>query len=331
MIIDDNQMRHNLDRLVGRRVTDEMWATLKQKQLLQRVDDYESGHALSLGDVAEFVKERLREAGMMLPESGEALEFVTRGREKRDLRGDLRNEAVSLLLAQVAAEDRAVQTFRNRHLGGTLIPWDQVAAWIERQAAKDGKVSVWRPVDAPHYRGSEVKVVQYAVPGSQYAMSKAVSAGGVLDHLRGVGQALSNGLGWKFAEAVMFVLTGEVPLVRPIHVEETMRFPVHAASRISMQIDPTKTPQEVAEVYKKHREHFSGKGRRQRKLEEKSLRLAMFSTTRPKDEPLKKAMRAWNRMYPSWKYTEPTNFGRDIAAVRRRLLQPLKGDLVKDR
>ena len=55
----------------------------------------------------------------------------------------------------------------------------------------------------------------------------------------------------------------------------------------------------------------------------------MFSTTRPKDEPLKKGMRAWNRKYPDWKHTERTNFGRDIAEVRRRLIQPLRGDLVK--
>ncbi len=127
----------------------------------------------------------------------------------------------------------------------------------------------------------------------------------------------------------MFVLTGEVPLASAMRVQENLNFPVQAASRIVMTIDPTLMPQEVAEEYKRVRQRFLGEGRRQRKMEEKHLRLAEFSAMRPKDETLAKKMRTWNRRYPRWKYTQVTNFGRDVLEARRRLLQPLKGDLVK--
>ena len=54
-----------------------------------------------------------------------------------------------------------------------------------------------------------------------------------------------------------------------------------------------------------------------------------FSALRPKNETLAKKMRAWNRRYRRWKYTEVTNFGRDVLEARGRLLQPFKGDLVR--
>ena len=85
----------------------------------------------------------------------------------------------------------------------------------------------------------------------------------------------------------------------------------------------------TAEIYEKFRQRLLGK--RYRRLSDKHLELAKFSAMRPEDETLKKKMAAWNRRQsrrPKWKYSEVTNFGRDIAGARSRLLEPFKGELI---
>ena len=311
-------------------MTDEMWAELTKEGFPRDIDNFRK----DISQAVEFVKRRYRQAGVELPNSDDdKTEFlINRRHDRRNAnRRGLRQEAVSLLLAEIAREDPALQQFRKRHLRGEVIPWDKAAEWIEAQAAKDGKPTPWRPANAQNFEfpGFYFNVIRYAFPGSNWARAKNISYGGVLDELRRVAESLSRGLGWREAQAVMFTLTGEVPLVQPIRINEQVVFPVQAASRIVMTIDPTLPPREVAEVYKQHRQRFLGEGRRQREIEAKHLTLAAFSTTRPKDETLAQRMRAWNRKYPKWKYTERTNFGRDVATVRSRLMQPLKGDVAK--
>ena len=61
---------------------------------------------------------------------------------------------------------------------------------------------------------------------------------------------------------------------------------------------------------------------RYRRISDKHLELAIFMTDRPEGEPLKKSMVAWNKHSPKWKYSAPTNFGRDAASAQRRLMNP---------
>ena len=325
MIRKRNHFREQIEQRVGRSIPDAMWAELVKEGFPRQ---------RTISDAAEFVKEKYRLVGLPLPKSGEEVEFIRSAvphHEQRDPNRHLRREAVSLLLAEVALADPSVDHFRLRRLGGKLLSWDAAAAWIHKQAGRDGKPTRWGPITA---RKSErapfaIKAIGYAVAGSNWAHNKAVTHGGVLDNLRLIGESLSRLVGWQPAEAVMFVLTNEVPLVSAIRVREELKFPVQSTSRIVLTIDPTLTPQEVAEEYKKARQRFLGAGRRQRKMEEKHLRLAAFSALRPKDETLAKKMRAWNRRYRRWKCTEVTNFGRDVLEARGRLLQPFKGDLVR--
>ena len=325
MIRELRHFREQIEQRVGRSIPDAMWAELVKEGFPRQ---------RTISDAAEFVKEKYRLVGLPLPKSGEEVEFIRSAvphHEQRDPNRTLRREAVSLLLAEVALAEPSVEYFRRHRLGGKLLSWDAAAAWIDKQAGRDGKPTRWGPITARKSERApfEIKAIGYAVAGSNWAHHKLVTHGGVLDDLRLRCESLSRLVGWQPAEAVMFVLTNEIPLVSAIRVREELKFPVQSASRIVLTIAPTLTPQEVAEEYKKARQRFLGAGRRQRKMKEKHLRLAAFSALRPKDETLAKKMRAWNRRYRRWKYTEVTNFGRDVLEARGRLLQPFKGDLVR--
>jgi len=61
---------------------------------------------------------------------------------------------------------------------------------------------------------------------------------------------------------------------------------------------------------------------RHRPLQEKKQTLVVFMSSRPPDETQRESMAVWNKDYAKWKYKEIRNFGRDVAAARRQLLNP---------
>ncbi len=91
-------------------------------------------------------------------------------------------------------------------------------------------------------------------------------------------------------------------------------------SRITLTIDPALSPREVADHYASVRRRFTG--RRNREITSKHLRLALFAADKTKGSSFKQRMAAWNDEHPQWSYSRVTNFARDCAQARRRLLYP---------
>jgi hypothetical protein len=235
-------------------------------------------------------------------------------------RASTRAEALSALLAAEASRDENVVIFRRAELRGRLIKPENIGDWVERRTESPSQlvtVAEERPDDPLEYSR---RVLDYAAPPGAVVMRLAVAVGSPLDRLRILSASLAQRYAWQPAQATVFVLSGLVPILSPVRANTTMRFPITAASRITLDIDPTVTPREVAEHYAAVRkEVLPGRSRR---MSEKHLRLAIYAASHSAGTWAER-MRGWNDEHPDERYSQSSNFQRDAAKAVKRLLNPL--------
>ncbi len=255
----------------------------------------------------------------------------------------IRLEILSDLMAEDAASDPAVINFRERHLPSGLITPDEAGTFISNNSADDGEPTTYLKVplpdgheltwDGPDVYAEPPLTLSKATPATGYtvdllhylqlddaAVSKiAVRRGGILDGLRLLSESLSGRYAWQKPQATVFVLTGVPPLLSSLRGGARLRPSQPISSRITMEIDPTLTPKEVVEGYKKLRDRWI-KGR-YRSMSEKHLRLAEFYKG-SRDMTWYALMTEWNRMHkkPDWRYSESQNFARDCKHAWERLM-----------
>ena len=92
----------------------------------------------------------------------------------------------------------------------------------------------------------EMELLSYASPDDQWVRRIPVRHGGTLDGLRVVSNSLARRYSWQEALATSFVLTGISPLLSSLRGGIRMVLNQPISSRITMEIDPTLTPGEVA-------------------------------------------------------------------------------------
>jgi len=337
-VITDKQIIDQLERLLGFRPNDATLEALEEDEYLKEL---RAGAPGALNQAADAVRRMHERIGVPLP-PGESVNVLDRSRKKRNL--PLRVEAISVLIAAAAAHDSGIVSFRHDVLRGKLIELDKVEKWIENQQRRakvryrwvrfkvanseiehglvDGRPSLRFRTPITEVAGEfgiQSPTVAYGVPGSDSPHHAMSPGDGSLERLRRLSETLANQYQWQPAQATLFVLTGAVPVISLLGYSYAMKEP-RAASRITMTLDPILSPSEVAARYDKVRKQVLGS--RYRSISEKHLELAIFITDRPECEPLKKSMAAWNKRFPKWEYSAPTNFGRDAASVQRRLLDP---------
>ena len=256
---------------------------------------------------------------------------------QRDDLSRQRAHVVSLLLAVDAAGREDVQTFRSDALGGELLPRDGVEVWVR---AREDVPTVWVRVPVSRDRlqvnpdgirikpalraaelrdsWSEQKYLRYLDEQGEPQLV-ATTAGGALDALRELGEALANSYGWTREQSTVFLLTDAVPLLEEIRVHATIRS-LPATSRIVLEVDPNMRPARVQKVYGEQRKRLLA--RRPRPLGEKSLALARFLAESDPTLTWRERLPIWNRIHPEWAYppTNVQNFHRDAVAAQRRLL-----------
>jgi hypothetical protein len=246
-------------------------------------------------------------------------------------------------MAKDAASDPAVISFRKRHLSNELIKQDEVGTWLLSKSEDDGEPTTYLKVPLPEghelvWDGSRPyadppltlsvsspatgwsrEFVRYQLPGDEGERSLPVRQGGVLDTLRMLSESLSDRYAWQKAQATVFVLSGNPPLLSSLRGGANLRPSQPISSRITMEIDPTLTPEEVALGYKKLRDRWI-KGR-YRSMSEKHLRLAEFYGG-SKVVSWSALMRQWNEKQDEkeWGNQEPQNFARDCKSAWKRLM-----------
>ncbi len=265
--------------------------------------------------------------------------------------------AISELLAYDAEQLPDVKAFRRGWLGDGLLTHEQVEGWIQGRKQADGEHTKWLSGEIPIPPGTEVIIpskmlekypdsppqwgidpplvinrapgiqvqdLAYSVPGLPWMCRVLVRAGGVLDKLRHLSEKLADRYRWDEGQATVFVLTGSIPIVASIHVRITQTSPFPTLSRITLTIDPTLSPIEVAESYRKARRELFMDDTRQGSMSEKSMTLATFLAQRLEDESWKVRLKDWNQLYTSrgWGYDAAhlRNFCRDCIQAQRRLL-----------
>jgi len=255
----------------------------------------------------------------------------------------IRLEILSDLMGEDAARDPSVISFRERHLPGELIKQDEVGTWLSSKSVDDGEPTTYLKVPLPDGHelrwdgprlyadppltlsvsspatGWSSEFVRYQLPGDEGERSLPVRQGGVLDTLRMLSESLSGRYAWQKAQATVFALTGNPPLLSSLRGGGHLRPSQPISSRITMEIDPTLIPEEVVKGYKKLRDRWI-KGR-YRSMSEKHLRLAEFYRG-DKDVSWSTLMRQWNEKQgeKTWIYREPQNFARDCKSAWGRLM-----------
>ena len=256
----------------------------------------------------------------------------------------IRLEILSDLTARQAATEKGVVAFRRQHLAEGLLKRQQVVEWITRQAAEDGPASHYLRIPVPDgyepvwHNGCiateppltisdstpairiETELLSYAAPDDQGVRRIPVRYGGTLDELRMLSESLARRFTWQEAQATTFVLTGVSPLLSSLRGWIRIAFSQPISSRINMEIDPTLTPKEVAEQYKKLRTSLVGA--RYRSISEKHLRLAEFyGGHKPKDTTWSALMHKWNHSQDQgWDYHRFEAFARDCNQAWQRLM-----------
>ena len=256
----------------------------------------------------------------------------------------IRLQLLSDLTARHAETEKSVVAFRRQHLTEGLLKRQEVVEWITRQAKKDGLASRYLKVPVPDgyepIRRSgrivteppltisdttsavqiEMKLLSYAAHDDQWVQRIPVRHGGTLDQLRMLCESLARRFTWQEAQAATFILTGISPLLSSLRGGIRMAFSQPISSRITMEIDPTLTPEEVVEQYKKLRAPLIGA--RYRSMSEKHLRLAEFyGGHKPKGTTWTALMNKWNHSQDrGWDYHRFEAFARDCTQAWRRLI-----------
>jgi hypothetical protein len=261
--------------------------------------------------------------------------------------GEERMWALSQLVARQVAEDPDVVTFRAAYLPDGLVARAEVEDWINKQADRDGErtsdVSFTIPPgttvqwDGPVPRFDppiaavttgvhfSSRLLAYALPGDGGVRRRTVTANGGLDRLGRLGETLASTFGWQPAQATVFVLTGVPPMISAVRakvpaVKVRYEFELDWARRITLDVDPGASSQEVVEAFERARAEYHQTGRRRTSV--KHLRLAAFAGAEHADQPWAERFRLWNEHFPKWAYPHQSNFRRDAAAAQRRLLSP---------
>src|SRR5918999_3888064 len=160
---------------------------------------------------------------------------------------------------------------------------------------------------------------------------------GVLGRLRDVAEHLINPRDplksprypWSKEEATTFILTNLPPIVNEVDVRFQESPTLPGATRIILTIDPTLSPAELAEQYKRVRAEVLPK--RYRSLTAKHLRLAAFVSQRSEEKTWEQTRLDWHKWceeegYPAeYKYDDAISFSRAARDAVNHLLKLQSG------
>lgn len=326
-----DQIRAALTHRLGHEPKEEIWIRLVEEDYVREVWE----ETAEIGYLEQKYLEFSRIPGLMLqPQRAE----INSGLRQ------IRLQILSDLTARQAADEESVITFRQQHLSEGLLEREEVVEWISKQARVDGPPSHYLRIPIPDgyvpVRSDgrifaepqltisdttsatqiEMETLSYASPDDQWVRRIPVRHGGTLDRLRVVSNSLARRYSWQEAQATNFALTGISPSLSSCRGGIRLSLNQPISSRITMEIDPTLTPPEVAQRYKNLRDPLIGA--RFRSMSEKHLRLAKFyGGHKPEGTTWTTLMTRWNHGEGrDWKYNRFETFARDCKQAWERLM-----------
>jgi hypothetical protein len=266
--------------------------------------------------------------------------------------------AFSLYVAKVADEDEEVKQFRQEVLGDTFLlseeeaedflfsPATQIfsSEWFKENSVPftGHEALILRPKrlypKAPRHRRGKMKVEwdggELVAPFDSTARSPQTlwyqaagsdpvptMKGSVASSLLDLRDHLTERFPWDDQEALMYVLTGTGPLVKPLNAVLPEGFPERYET-VNITVWPWVPVEDVAHLYKRIREELAPTSMTS------SLRLALFEFVMkhpevtvsgekqlPRLPSWGKLLRAWNESLPAehkWRYTDRRNLRRDF-------------------
>ena len=326
-----DQVRAALAHRLGHEPKEEIWTRLVEEDYVREVWE----ETAEIGYLEEKYLEFNRIPGLLLQPKRTEIDSGLR---------QIRLQILSDLTARQAAAEESVITFRQQHLSEGLLEREEVVEWITTQASVDGPASRYLKIPIPDgyvpvrcdgriftepgltisdttsATQIEMVLLSYASPDDQWVRRIPVRHGGTLDGLRVVSNSLARRYSWQEAQATNFVLTGISPSLSSSQGGIRMVLNQPISSRITMEIDPTLTPGEVAQRYKNLRAPLVGA--RFRSMSEKHLRLAKFyGGHKPEDTTWTTLMNRWNHGEGrDWMYNRFETFARDCKQAWERLM-----------
>jgi hypothetical protein len=336
------EVRDLVEKKLRRKVSDAIWNYVEAKLY---VEDVQKGGLLedllaeieplqALAAPVERRPTRVVEDAPLLVDRGEAhLSAAT----------SIYQEALSEVVVAAVDSDPDVVAFRSSVLSDELMAWDDVQAWIEAQQAREGDATQWvtfpMPVDEDQSvtygelrdrHGVAGRVLKYVRPKENWQVQIGTVAGGTLERLRRLSEALATANAWTPAQATVYVLTGLTPTVSMIRRTEgghNVRYGRSHdwAERIVLTIDPAVPVDEVAESYRAARERYAKRRTRgEYRIRTQSLRLLRVAAFVARRRPAMKwteLFQAWNaQCAPEDAYSQESNFRRDAVLAQDRLL-----------
>lgn len=272
------ELRQAVSRILKRKVPDAVWEYLVDGRYIAEAlqDAVHSSPAQWLAGQADKL---IQLQGATEP----AKPILAARRQRRQAAVPLRLAVTSDLVAAHARNDLSLKSFRAEFLKGGLIKRAEVADWI--QVRKDS-ASCFHAVLVPIPKTARLEcgkdgwecqpslrqietlrienlapllMLDFATPDSEWAQRIPVGRDGVLRTLAELSAALASRYCWQPAQATVFVLTGNVPLLiaNTVAIEpptfETfdghgMR-PMECLSRFVVTVDSRTSPREVAHLY----------------------------------------------------------------------------------
>jgi hypothetical protein len=336
-VMHEEQLRAMLRQRLGRRFTEGLWNLL--------VADGDVAEVIDLGtqpeafmERAEFVLEHLQPQQVRSTSTPTEAPSPAHARERAAVLSDL--------VAEIARKDPDVLRFREKYIGNTGVPWPELESWIKQHAGQDPSRTIDITISVPAAQKTEpfreatdlipylpearisrwsARVLDYAIPDNKWVHRISVDSGSMLDSLRWLSMAISKPYGWIPAQATVFVVSDIVAYIDPIRATEPLsqtryNLDLGWTRRITLDIDPTLNPDEVAAAYQRIR---SANGLdRTYPLSPKHLRLAAFTGADYLNRSWQERFNLWNRLYPGWAYSASSNFRRDAIRAQYRVLYP---------
>ena len=332
----ESDLRTRLQRRLGTRLTTALWTYLLERRFVEDV-------LVGASDLDQLVDEALSILAAGAPSAEHRMPAPAPREPKL---GQERAWALSQLVAAHAHYDPDVITFRHKYLGDGLVDWADLNTWITARVELDGErttditivlparaisdpdadqLHISPPLERVRQSRIATRLLDYALPGDEWVRRVAVTADGALDRLRVLAEALAKAYGWTPAQASIFVLCGVTPFIATVRTTRSAAKVRHQADlvwarRITLDIDPAATPQEVLDAFQ-HVRRQQGVAHL-RPLTLKHIRLAAFAGAEHADKPWAERQRLWNRSFPEWHYPEQSNFRRDAIRAEARILYP---------